>query len=326
MQNDLIIYEQQGNGGSIGVVVLNMPSRLNAVNLDNVKLIYKKLCQWDSDSNIKAVVIRSNHESFFCSGGDLKSIYNNDFSYAKAKFWHEYRLIAKIHSLTKPYISLINGITMGGGVGLSINGKFCISATNLTFAMPETIIGFFPDVGASYFLPKAPGNIGLYLGLTGCSITADDALFCGFIDYIIEYENFTQIIDDINKTNLDLNSEEKLQDIFKQYALPKHKGNIEQHFQDINNTFDIPRYNSPNSLRVTEKLLTSNVISINAALQQEFQLACNFFKAHDFKEGIRAKLINKDNKPTWQDSHNYNIEHFFQNNEGELRFNDKDVL
>lgn len=326
MQNDLIIYEQQGNGGCIGVISLNMPSRLNAVNLDNVKLIHKKLCQWDSDSNIKAILIRSHHESFFCSGGDLKSIYNNDFSYAKAKFWHEYRLIAKINSLSKPYIALINGITMGGGVGLGINGRFCISATNLTFAMPETSIGFFPDVGASYFLPKAPGKTGLYLGLTGCSITADDALFCGFIDYIVEYKNFSQIVADINKTNLDSNSEEKLQDIFNHYALPKHEGNLEQRFQDINNTFDIPRYNSPNSLRVTEKLLTSNSLSFNSALQQEFQLACNFFKAHDFKEGIRAKIITKDNKPSWQDHHDYSLEHFFQANEAELKFNDKDIL
>ena len=345
MNDDLIIYELLGSHGNIGIIMLDNPSNLNAVNLHHAKLIYKKLCLWDNDPNIKAIIIKSKHENFFCAGGDLKAIYENGKDYTYAKFWHEYRLVEKISSLTKPYIALINGITMGGGVGISINGKYRIGAPNLRFAMPESCIGFIPDVGASYFLTKAPGRIGKYLGITGNVIDADSTLFAGFIDYIVPYHNFDKLINEISKTNLTTEPEKNLESIFQEYAIGTKESEIKKDFDLINKTFNHSTLdelwsnlkkaplewqqtinnNSPNSIRITDRLLSEgNCQNLKQALKQEFQIACNIYIGNDFREGIRAKLIAKDNSPNWQDHKLNNIEFFLKKNNVELEFNSQD--
>ena len=338
MNNDVIIYEQLGNGGNIGFIELNRPKALNAINLDMAKLIYKKLCHWDHDPNIKAIIIRSKNESAFCAGGDLKALYHGGTKYANAKFWHEYRLIAKIASLTKPYIALLHGITMGGGVGIGINGSFRIACSSLKFAMPESSIGFFPDVGASYFLSKAPGKTGLYLGITGNSINASDALYCGFVDYIIDRNDFSSIIENINKNSL-VNPKATLHKIFQEYAKEPELSKVEQDQELIEKIFgakkisesikDAPdewqkcfNYNSPNSMAITEEIHKNKISyeNLNLALMHEFQIACNLYAGNDFREGIRAKIIDKDMMPKWQDEYSTN---FLLHNNPELDFDNK---
>ena len=164
--------------GRCGVITLNRPEALNALTLEMCHEIAAALQDWRDDPRVKAIIIRGAGRAF-CAGGDIRSLYDSglageDYPY---RFYHdEYRLNALIHHYPKPYIALLNGIVMGGGVGVSVHGSRRLATENIRFAMPETGIGLFPDVGGAYFLSRCPGETGLFLALTGTRIGAADAL------------------------------------------------------------------------------------------------------------------------------------------------------
>src|ERR1051326_5975710 len=175
-----------GREGGLATVTLNRPQALNAFTLDMYRRFDPMLRGWADDPRVKAVLIRGAGERAFCAGGDVRAIYeagrgiSADRSLTSVFFREEYELIRRIHRYPKPYVAIIDGITMGGGAGVSVNGAYRVATERTMLAMPETGIGLFPDVGATRFLNLCPGRIGRYLGLTGARLGPADALYCGF--------------------------------------------------------------------------------------------------------------------------------------------------
>lgn len=163
-----VLFSQDG---PVGRILLNRPKALNALDLVMVDMMMAQLKSWEHDETVKVIVIEGAGEKAFCAGGDIRGLYDarkvDDEETLDAFYRREYHLNHYIATYPKPYIALMDGITMGGGVGVSIHGRFRVVTERTLFAMPETGIGFFPDVGGGYFLPRCPGKIGMYLGLTG---------------------------------------------------------------------------------------------------------------------------------------------------------------
>src|SRR5215472_14996188 len=183
-----------GHEGGLATVLLNRPHALNAFTLDMYRRFDPILRAWAGDPGVSAVLIRGAGERAFCAGGDVRAIYeagrglSGDRSLTSVFFREEYELIRRIHRYPKPYVAIIDGITMGGGAGVSVNGAFRIATERTMLAMPETGIGLFPDVGATRFLNLCPGHIGRYLGLTGVRLGAADALYCGLATHFVPRE------------------------------------------------------------------------------------------------------------------------------------------
>src|SRR3954463_6083018 len=189
-----------GREGGVAIVTLNRPQALNAFTLDMYRRFDPILRGWAEDPAIRAVLIRGAGERAFCAGGDVRAIYeagrglSGDRSLTSVFFREEYELIRRIHRYPKPYVALIDGITMGGGAGVSVNGAFRVATERTMLAMPETGIGLFPDVGATRFLNLCPGQIGRYLGLTGARIGPGDALYCRFAPHFVPRERVPELV------------------------------------------------------------------------------------------------------------------------------------
>jgi len=170
---------------------------LNALNQSMCIAMYAQMMEWAQAPNIKAVIIRGAGDKAFCAGGDIRSLYELRDKPIPEKpfFWYEYRLNRCIFHFPKPYIALLDGITMGGGVGLSVNGAFRVATEKVKLAMPETGIGFFPDVGGSYFLPRSVGKTGCYLGLTGKAVGIADACYTGLVNAYVPSEKLPSLLD-----------------------------------------------------------------------------------------------------------------------------------
>ncbi|MBV8801127.1 MAG: enoyl-CoA hydratase/isomerase family protein, partial [Alphaproteobacteria bacterium] len=176
---DEVLFQQRG---AVGLITLNRPKALNALTRGMCIAMKRQLEEWAADEAIKTVVIRAAGERAFCAGGDIRVLY--DAGQRKSSdvldfYRDEYRLNRAIRHFPKPYVALLQGIVMGGGVGVSVHGSHRVANETVTFAMPETGIGLFPDVGGSYFLPRLPGELGTYLGLTGERLKTADCLYAG---------------------------------------------------------------------------------------------------------------------------------------------------
>src|SRR5262245_3441682 len=192
-----------GRDGDLATLIINRPQALNALTLDNYRRINPAMRAWAADPAVRAVVIRGAGDRAFCAGGDVRAVYEaglgiGDNSELPAVFFREeYELIRFIHHFPKPYIAIMDGITMGGGAGVSVNGGYRIATERTLFAMPETGIGLFPDVGATHFLNRCPGDVGRYLGLTGARLTAADALYCGFATHFLQRERIPAMLTEL---------------------------------------------------------------------------------------------------------------------------------
>ena len=175
MTDQEIIFTQRGG---LAVVTLNRPKALNALTLAMCQALDRKLIEWRADTSVHAVLIKGEGERAFCAGGDIRWLHNLLLTHGAEEaggfYAIEYPMNARLHHFPKPYIALLDGIAMGGGVGVSIHGSHRIVTERTMFAMPETGIGLFPDVGATYVLPRLPGALGQYLGLTGARLHAAD--------------------------------------------------------------------------------------------------------------------------------------------------------
>lgn len=331
MNNAPVIFNEiPGKHGSLGIIILNRPDALNALTTAMIMSITSQLVAWANASHIKAVIIGGAGERAFCAGGDIRTLYEkgrDHLSQAESFFWHEYRLNQLIYYYPKPFIALLHGIVMGGGAGVSVHGSHRIAAENLLFAMPETGIGFFPDIGATHFLPRCRDNIGYYLGLTGQKINAADALFAGLIDQIVPQQQFEPLIAALAENLQPHTDSDKINTIIAAFATNKltsdlmtHATYIKQHFADIDmkkimaslakdkkewcqQTLQTLSSKCPTSLLVTLAALHRGVQQdINACLKMEYQIAAHFLRHHDFYEGVRAAIIDKDRNPRWQPS------------------------
>ncbi|KAG5685086.1 hypothetical protein PVAND_014287 [Polypedilum vanderplanki] len=320
--SDVLVTER----GNAGIITINRPKTLNAINTDMVKTIYAAMKDFASKDDKHLVIIKGAGEKSFCAGGDVRAVVENDVSFGKDFFRNEYKNNELIGNYKKPYIAIIDGITMGGGVGLSVHGKYRVATERTLFAMPETAIGLFPDVGGGYFLPRMNGNLGIYLGLTGFRLKGRDVQKAGVATHFIESSALEDLenqltkcknFDDIDKTL------EKLQSQFKDttdFVLQPHLKQIEKAFggdtmeQILKNlhsdgsewamsTLKLISKMSPTSLKVTlRQLQLGKSMSLRECLQMEFRLAVHCCIESDFKEGVRALLIDKDQQPKWNPS------------------------
>jgi enoyl-CoA hydratase len=313
----------------IGRIVLNRPKALNALTLPMVRLLDPKLREWAADDSVKAVVISGAGDRAFCAGGDVASIYRNkmdgDGSVGRDFFREEYIVNRMIFRFPKPWIALLDGITMGGGVGLSVHGPFRIATEKFLFAMPETGIGLFPDVGGGHFLPRLPGQLGMYLALTGNRLKAADALYAGVATHFIHSNRLPAVIEALEET---LWSGDAIGDVglvldeFTGDAgpatLPPQRALIDTHFagdsveaivRSLQSGGDewaakaaasLARL-SPTSMKITFRQIRSGAsMSFEDIMTMEYRMSQGCMAGHDFFEGVRAVLIDKDNTPKWQ--------------------------
>ena len=182
--------------GTVGIAVLNRPAVLNVIDMKLIKALHKQLEAWRAIQAITAVLVRGAGERAFCAGGDVRAVYEHrgDDAFMHEVYHVEYILDDAIARYSKPYIVLMSGIVMGGGCGISVHGSHRVVTETTQLAMPECRIGLFPDIGASYFLARCPGELGLYLALTGARIGAADALYLGLADYFVPTERLPEIL------------------------------------------------------------------------------------------------------------------------------------
>lgn len=309
------------DGNQVGVVTLNRPQALNALTHEMTVSINTQLQQWAAREAISRVIVRSKEGRAFCAGGDIRHIYD---MYLRGEyidyFRDEYTLNKTIFHFPKPYIALLDGITMGGGAGISIHGSHCIATERFIFAMPETGIGFFPDVGATYFLSRLPYKIGFYLALTGAQISFVDGLALQLAQYAVPHtalaDVFTALIKSprgkLYTTISAFHVEPKKSEFFDyadKIAAIFSKKTIEEILIELK-SFSDPwcekimnsiEKKAPTSLKVTlHALQLAETLSFDECMTMEYRLARRFLEHTDFREGIRAAIIDKDQVPQWQ--------------------------
>ena len=300
-----------------GVISLNRPKALNALNLDMVKKFYDKLKEWENNENIKRVLLIGEGKHF-CAGGDVKSLILSEKS-SKLKhdfFKAEYRLNYLISKFHKEFLSIWNGVVMGGGVGLSLYGDHRLATDNTKFAMPETAIGFFPDVGGSYFLSNLPGNFGKYLGLTSEVLTINELLFFGLATHYYDYDDIDKIKDKYIENGEIVNKEYELANdsfVIKNIDLINEifDGNIHEIIRNLksnNSNFskkilEIISKKCPMSLAITAELIeNAKGKPLKECLEIEFQLSQKIVYRNDFDNGVNSVLVKKDHNPQWNPS------------------------
>jgi enoyl-CoA hydratase len=314
---------------AVATVTLDRPQALNALTLAMADQLDRQLREWAADPAVAVVAIRSAGGRAFCAGGDIRALYEagrRRDAYVADFYRTESRLNHRIKTYGKPYIALIDGIVMGGGVGLSIHGSHRVVTERCQFAMPETGIGFFPDVGASWFLPRCPGALGTYLGLTGARLGAADMLYCGLATHYVpsgELAALSEALEgarwaDDHGATIDALLDRASRDPGPP-ALAQHRVTIDRCFgansveevvarleadgtEWARETVSILRRKSPTSLKVTMRQLQvgARLGSFAAAMRMEYRLARHFMAAPDFYEGVRAAVVDKDQTPRWQ--------------------------
>ncbi|QPC44897.1 enoyl-CoA hydratase/isomerase family protein [Kaustia mangrovi] len=312
-----VLFETRGRAG---IVTLNRPKALNALTLDMIREIHPVLERWAGDDRIGHVIVRAAGEKAFCAGGDIRKLYDwgrEGHAIFLRFYWEEYRLNAAIKRFPKPYVALLDGITMGGGVGLSVHGSHRVASERLTFAMPETGIGLFPDVGGTYFLPRCPGETGLYLGLTGARLKVADALHAGIATHHVPSDRLDALTDalcatgDVDATVGDFCAEagdaplvglrEKIDRHFGRDSVEAILESLDADGGDwAENTAETVRGKSPTSLAIAYRQLREGAEKgFEDCMRLEYRIVNRIFRGHDFYEGIRAVVIDKDLAPRW---------------------------
>ncbi|MDX2346215.1 MAG: enoyl-CoA hydratase/isomerase family protein [Legionella sp.] len=323
--NDILFSVQH----HIGLITLNRPNALNALSFSMFKALFEQLQAWQHDDNIHAVVIQAVPGRAFCAGGDVRWVYEvgqEDPLTPLALFKHEYRLNRLISELGKPYIALMDGVTIGGGVGITLHGSHRVASEKFAFSMPEASIGFFPDIGSSHLLSACPGGFGLYLGLTGQRVNAADSKAFGFVDYTVPSTAFSNILGDLFSADLSIAAEEKVSDCIQKYQEKMPAGfsaseinAVSQYFENkavLRDVFEaleqdgsewasetqaILQEQSPLSLHIAfEQLRRAKGMNLADCLAMDYGLAYYFLNGRDFYEGVRARLVDKDKAPQWQ--------------------------
>lgn len=305
--------------GALGHITLNRPKALNALTEPMCETIFTALKGWAHAPEIETVLIDAVPGRAFCAGGDMCAIHDlgkADMDSALDFFRTEYGMNRKIAELAKPYVAILDGVTMGGGAGISVHGRFRVATENTLFAMPETAIGFFPDIGASYFLSRLPGELGTYLGLTGARIGAADMLHAGLATHFVPAMRANEIAPRLeageaaNMVLASLAAEAGRSDLME------HRNAIDRAFSASTveeivraltiegewgaETASILASRSPTSLKLTLRQLRKGAqLDLGRCLEMELGIAAEILKTHDFYEGVRAVLIDKDHSPRW---------------------------
>ncbi|MGY0020552.1 enoyl-CoA hydratase/isomerase family protein [Streptomyces sp. cg35] len=307
--------------GRAAHLVLNRPRALNALNHDMVRLIDQALTSWEDDDTVGTVVITGAGERGLCAGGDIRAVHDDardGDGTASAAFWRdEYHLNARIARYPKPYVAVMDGIVMGGGVGVSAHGGVRVVTERSRVAMPETGIGFVPDVGGTYLLTRAPGETGTRLALTGEHIGAADALLCGLADHYVPSAALPALLAELATA--------PVRDALARHELPAPQGELtaQRDWTDTcfaadtveeivdrllghgdpaaKETAEVLLSRSPTAVKVTLAAMrrARALDSLESVLDQEYRVSCAALSGPDLVEGVRAQVIDKDRRPRW---------------------------
>ncbi|WP_137723536.1 enoyl-CoA hydratase/isomerase family protein [Prescottella subtropica] len=309
--------------GSVAEIVLDRPKALNALDLGMIRDMRAALTAWRDDDAITAVLVTSSSERAFCAGGDIKSVrqaaLDRDTNSIHAFFSTEYALDALIANYPKPYVALVDGHAMGGGLGVSVHGSVRVVTERAALAMPETAIGFFPDIGASWFLPRLTGATGMYLGLTGARVSGADAVFAGLATHFVPSGDLEALATDIRGAG----SRADLDAALARHTAPAPESELEKQLPEIDRVFGsgtvtdmLARLTAddewtkqtrealstlaPSSLWITAELVRRGADqTLEQCLELELALGAEVTRNADFIEGVRAVLVDKDRNPSW---------------------------
>ena len=323
VEGDLIVRRE----GSAGIIRLNRPKAINAMTLEMSMGIDAALDRFEADPAVAVVVLEGAGERGLCAGGDIRGLYesskvNGDLGKV---FWRqEYIMNARIAAFGKPYIAYMDGLVMGGGVGLSAHGRHRIVTEKTRLAMPEVGLGFFPDVGGTWLLSRAPGELGAYFGLTGQTMNGPDAIHARFADAVVPTERWPALREVLTKVRPGAVSLE-IDQLIAGFATGETAGPVAAQQAKIDAWFAHDRMHdifvaleadgselalatlktlkekSPRGMVVTLKLLrlARNATSLQECLVREYRAALEVFRSDDFREGVRAAIIDKDRNPSW---------------------------
>jgi enoyl-CoA hydratase len=330
-ESDIILDRR----GPAGVVTLNRPAALNAVNLTMVRALRGALERWRHDDSVSRVIVTAAGGRAFSAGGDLRAIYEAGRAGRQQEslgFWREeYALNAAIRHYPKPYVALIDGIVMGGGVGVSVHGSHRVAGDRFDFAMPEVGIGFFPDVGATWFLPRLPGETGTYCALTGARLKAADSVAAGVVTHRVPSARFAELAEALcgadpvdamlagfavgndpptakngagdvsaRRSAIDrIFAAQSVEDILAR--LDAEAAGTGEDAAWATGVVAAIRAKAPLSLKIAlAQMRRGRHWSFAECMRAEFRVVSRVVYGHDFYEGIRAVIIDKDNRPRWE--------------------------
>lgn len=316
----------------VGYLTLNRPAALNTINISMVRDMHAALTQWEQNSSVKAVVVTGHGGKAFCAGGDVRRVHEcitQGLQEYHEFFKEEFSLNEYIYTYPKPYIAMMNGIVMGGGMGISQGAAFRIVNETTRIAMPETAIGYFPDVGASYFLTRDNTSIAKYLGLSGKNLNHKDALFCKLADWTLPQEKWTTFLSRLESIDGDsIAMKHSIQALLTELGGSKDfessvindqislieeifsESTLQSIFQALEKKSDHPwaqetksnmMRNSPLAMAATLQLLTQGEkLNLSDCFSIELELTKHWLTKGEFAEGVRAALIDKDKNPKWK--------------------------
>jgi enoyl-CoA hydratase len=313
--------------GAAGIVRLNRPKAINAVTLEMFRDIDKALDAFEADPQVAVILLEGAGERGLCAGGDIRALWESSKvkgDLGKILWREEYVLNARIKKFPKPYVAFMDGIVMGGGVGLSAHGSHRVVTEKTKLAMPEVGLGFFPDVGGTWLLSRSPGEIGTYFGLTGQTMNGPDAVYSGFADAVVPLGKLPALREALTKVRTDATAAD-IKTLIAGFATGETAGPVAAKQATIDKWFAHDRMQdivaalqadgselaqatlktlsekSPRGMVVTLKLLrlARMASSLEECLVREYRAALEVFASDDFREGVRAAVIDKDRQPKW---------------------------
>ncbi|MCP3407907.1 enoyl-CoA hydratase/isomerase family protein [Bradyrhizobium sp. CCGB01] len=322
-EGDLIVRRE----GAAGVIRLNRPKAINAMTLEMSIGIDAALDKFESDPEVAVIILEGSGERGLCAGGDIRGLWESSREGGDlgARFWRqEYIMNARIAKYPKPYVAFMDGLVMGGGVGLSGHASHRVVTDRTKLAMPEVGLGFFPDVGGTWLLSRSPGEIGTYFGLTGQTMNGPDAIHAKFADAVVPAAKWPELREALTKVRPDVTAAEVTK-LVNGYATGETAGPVAANEPAIDALFGFDRMEdivaalkrdgsefalatlktlnekSPRGMVVTLKLLrlARTASSLEECLVCEYRAAREVFRSDDFREGVRAAVIDKDRNPTW---------------------------
>ena len=322
MSESEVICEKNGR---CGIITLNRPKALNALTLTMVRGMAAAFDAWEHDSGITSVLIRGAGDRAFCAGGDIKRLYElgraGDYAEQLAFWREEYQLDYRISTFPKPIVALLDGIVMGGGAGVGIHARHRVAGEKFNFAMPEVGIGFFPDIGASYFLPRLKGASGAYLALTGARIGLGDALAIGLVDRHVPAARFEALLARLAAGEAAASAVAAEAAAGPASALMNEEAFIDKCFAGASlaaiiaaidaaavagsefaaKTRETMAGKSPTSMAIALKQMQLGAkLELADNLRMDLRIVARIAHGHDFYEGVRATLIDRDNKAAWR--------------------------
>jgi enoyl-CoA hydratase len=308
--------------GQLGHITLNRPRSINALNHAMVQMIRRQLAAWSTDDRVRTVLVTGSGERGLCAGGDIVSLYRDardGDGRASADFWRdEYRLNVEIANFTKPYVAVQDGLVLGGGIGISAHGSHRIVTERSKLGMPETGIGFIPDVGGTRLLSHAPGELGTYLALTAGSVRGADAIALGLSDSWVPSARIPELIAALETMAAD-DAVAAVAGQAPVAGLLAHRSWIDPSFSadSVAEIVERLRHSSQADARVAAETVTSksptalavtleslrrarHLNSLEDTIRQEFRVSLRALRAHDFAEGVRAQVVDKDRLPNWE--------------------------